>query len=62
MPLQTWLQSIFKTRSIEAEAFAIKQELTRESLKTTVKLNQASRAIKKNMSITENIARAMGVI
>ena len=62
MGILGFLRRTFKTQSSADEAHSIKNEITREVLKTSVRLNEAKAMIKQNTDITRKIARSIGAL
>ena len=62
MGLMTWLITKFKIKNGHAEVERIKLEIDQETKRTSASLHEANKALKKNITITHNIAKAMGVL
>lgn len=62
MKIMEFLQKVLQTRSSQEEVRSIKDDINEESRKTTEKLGQANKVLKKNTDITRIIVREMGLI
>lgn len=62
MGITLLLSRVFQTRASSDEAHKIKNQIAHESMKTAHKMDKANKVLQENITITHNIAKAMGIL